>query len=69
MRHFAGLTQREVDEEHAANFLAAAKDFQQEGQPKHAANTINNLLEKYPKSDAANEARTILAELEEGERD
>lgn len=58
------LTQKEVDEKHAANFLDAAKDFQKDGQSKHTINTLNVLLDKYPESDAANEARQILAEIE-----
>ena len=62
-------TQNEVDEKHAANFLAAAKDFQQEGQPKHAVNTLRELIDQYPKSDAADEASELLAEIEEGEPD
>ena len=56
------LTQNEVDEWHAANFLDAAKEYQKAGQPKHAQSTFEVLLDKYPNSDAAAEARRILAD-------
>ena len=64
-----GTRLTQLDEKHAANFLAAAKDFKQEGQPKHASNTLKELLNKYPESDAADEARQILAEIEKSDSD
>jgi outer membrane protein assembly factor BamD (BamD/ComL family) len=60
----AGLTQKEIDERHAANFLNAAKDFQDDGHPKYAVDTLKELLEQFPDSEAAVEARQMLTELE-----
>lgn len=61
------LTQNEVDERHAANFLEAGKEYQQDGQTRNAKSTFKVLLDKYPNSDAAAEARQILAATEKQE--
>lgn len=58
-----------LDERHAANFLAGAKHLQKIGEPKQAVETLNELIANYPGSDAADEARQILADLEEQEPD
>lgn len=58
------LTQKEIDEKHAANFLTGAKDFRDDGHPKYAISTLNELLEKFPDSESAVEAKKMLAELE-----
>ena len=58
------LTQKEIDERHAANFLAGAKDFQNDGHPKYALNTLKELLEQFPDSEAAVEAKQMVAEIE-----
>ena len=58
------LTQKEIDEKHAANFLAGAKDFQNDGHPKYAINTLKELLERFPDSESAVEAKQMLAEIE-----
>ena len=58
------LTQKEIDERHAANFLAAAKDYESEGQPVHAVTTLQELVEMYPDCEAAREAHELLAKLE-----
>lgn len=63
------LTQQEVNEKHAANFLAGAKDFQKDGHPKYAANALKELLEQFPDSRAADEAKQMLAEIENNEPD
>jgi hypothetical protein len=51
-------------ERHAANFLAGAKHLQKIGEPKQAVASLNELVANYPESDAADEAKQILAELE-----
>lgn len=61
------LSQKEIDEKHAANFLAGAKDFQNEGHSPNAINTLNELLELFPDTEAAVEAKQMLAEIEEQE--
>ncbi len=61
------LTQQEIDEKHAANFLESAKDFQEDGHPKYAANILEELLEQFPDTKAADEAKQILAEIEENQ--
>ena len=53
-----------LNERHAANFLAGAKHLQKIGEPKQAEATLNELIANYPESDAADEAKQILAELE-----
>jgi outer membrane protein assembly factor BamD (BamD/ComL family) len=58
------LTQKEIDERHAANFLSAAKDYQSEGQQEHAVSALKELIKKFPDSDAATEATQLLTELE-----
>jgi hypothetical protein len=60
----AGLTQSEIDERHAANFLNAAKDFRREGQEDQAVSTLKELIKMFPDSDAANEATQLVAEME-----
>ena len=60
-------TQKEIDEKHAANFLAGAKDFQNEGRPKIALRTLKELCKQFPNSDAAVEAKQMVAEIEKRE--
>jgi TolA-binding protein len=59
-----GLPQRGIDEQHAANFLNAAKDFQRDGQQEEAVSTLKELIKMFPDSDAAHEATQLLGELE-----
>ena len=63
------LKQKEIDEKHAANFLAGAKDFQNDGHPKYAINTLKELLEQFPDSESAVEAKQMLAEIEKQKPD
>ncbi len=58
-----------LDERHAANFLAMAKDLQKDGESEQAIELLNELLTLYPKSDAADQARQILADLEKRSSD
>ena len=53
-----------LDERHAANFLAMAKDFQKVGDAKQAVATLKELLNGYPETDAADEAKKMLADLD-----
>ena len=53
-----------LNERHAANFLSGAKDFQKDGESEQAIDVLNELLTLYPNSEAADEAKQILAELE-----
>lgn len=53
-----------LDERHAANFLAGAKHLQEIGERKQAIETLNELIANYPESNAADEAKQLLAELE-----
>ena len=57
-------TPKEIDERHAANFLAGAKDFHNDGHPKYALNILKELLEQFPESEAAVEAKQMIAEIE-----
>ena len=52
-----------LNERHAANFLSMARDLQKDGESKQAIEVLNELLTLYPKSDAADEARKLLADL------
>ncbi|MGZ0163597.1 MAG: tetratricopeptide repeat protein, partial [Planctomycetales bacterium] len=52
-----------LNERHAANFLSMARDLQKDGESKQAIEVLNELLTVYPKSDAADEARKLLADL------
>lgn len=61
------LTQKEINDKHAANFLTMAKEYQTEGHPKYAVNTLKELLEQFPESEAADEAKQMLAEIEDNE--
>lgn len=63
------LTQAEIAESHALNFLASAKDFQDDGQPKYALSTLQELLEQFPDTEAAVEAKQMIAEIENHESD
>lgn len=58
-----------LNERHAANFLAAAKDLQKTGEPKQAVAILKELIGKYPDSDAADEAKQILDQLEKSNVD
>ena len=55
----SSMSQEELNERHAANFLAAAKSHQKEGQTKLAIEVIQELLEKYPDSKAAVEGKEL----------
>lgn len=52
-----------LNERHAANFLSGAKDLQKDGESEQAIEVVNELIAIYPKSDAADEARQLLADL------
>lgn len=52
-----------LNERHAANFLAGAKDLQKDGESEQAIEVLNELLTLYPNSDAADEAEQLLADL------
>ena len=52
-----------LNERHAANFLSGAKDLQKDGESEQAIEVLNELLTLYPKSDAADEAKQLLADL------
>lgn len=58
-----------LNERHAANFLAAARDLKETGEPKQAVAILNELIAKYPDSDAAEEAKQILGQLEKPNAD
>ena len=55
-----------LDQRHAANFLAGAEDLRKDGESEQAIKVLNELLTVYPESDAANEAKQILADLTKG---
>lgn len=59
------LTQEELNERHAVNFLAAAKAHQKEDQSDLAVKVIRELLEMYPESKPAVEAKKLLQEWEQ----
>jgi outer membrane protein assembly factor BamD (BamD/ComL family) len=45
---------------------AIHKDYLKDGHPKYAANTLQELLEQFPDSQAADEAKQLLGEIGEG---
>ena len=59
-------SQKASDEQHAASFLTAAKDFQREGQLKYAVPILKNIVNQYSQTKAAVEATEILGEIEQG---
>lgn len=60
------MTQTEINETHAKNFLKAASDFEEAGKKEMAVDALNELIEKFPETKAAQKAKDRLAKLTEG---
>ena len=58
------LTQAELNERHAANFLKAGTDFRDRGDNENAIETWEVLIDTYPDTDAAKEAALLVKELQ-----